>query len=82
MRRRGKLRDVINATIGFDPLAAELGKPSKTLHRMLGQRGDPSTANFFAILLVLQKSAGLKLAVKAAGTTALLYAHGSEPLVL
>lgn len=60
------LRDVINATVGFEPLAAELGKPAKSLHRMLGPDGNPSTANFFAILQVLQKRAGVKLTVKAA----------------
>jgi len=59
------LRDVINATVGFEPLAAELGKPGKSLHRMLGPRGNPSTANF-AILQVLQKRTGVKLTVKAA----------------
>lgn len=59
------LRDMINATIGFEQLAAELGKPSKSLHRMLGQNGNPSTANFFAILQVLQKRVGVKLTVKA-----------------
>jgi len=60
------LRDVINATVGFEPLATELGKPAKSLHRMLGPGGNPSTANFFAILRVLQKRAGVKLTVKAA----------------
>ncbi len=60
------LRDVINATVGFEPLAAELGKPGKSLHRMLGPRGNPSTATFFEILQVLQKRAGVKLTVKAA----------------
>ncbi|MBK9165943.1 MAG: transcriptional regulator [Bryobacterales bacterium] len=60
------LRDVVNATIGFERLAAELEKPSKSLHRMLGPKGNPNTANFFAILRVLQKSVGVKLTVKAA----------------
>ena len=60
------LRDVINATIGFEQLASELGKPSKSLHRMLGPSGNPNTANFFAILQVLQKRVGVKLTVKAA----------------
>jgi len=60
------LRDVINATVGFERLAADLGKPSKSLHRMLGPGGNPSTANFFAILQVLQKRVGLRLTVKAA----------------
>jgi len=60
------LRDVINATIGFERLAADLRKPSKSLHRMLGAHGNPNTANFFAILQVLQKRVGVKLTVKAA----------------
>ena len=60
------LRDVINSTIGFEQLAAELEKPSKSLHRMLGPRGNPNTANFFAILQVLQKRVGVKLSVEAA----------------
>jgi hypothetical protein len=60
------LRYVVNATIGFEPLAAELGKPVKSLHRMLGPRGNPITANFFAILQVLQKKTGVTLTVKAA----------------
>jgi DNA-binding phage protein len=60
------LRDVVNATVGFEQLAADLQKPSKSLHRMLGPGGNPSTANFFAILQVLQKRVGMKLTVKAA----------------
>ena len=60
------LRDVINATVGFETLAADLKKSSKSLHRMLGPRGNPNTVNFFAILQVLQKRVGVKLTVKAA----------------
>jgi hypothetical protein len=33
---------------------------------MLGPSGNPNTANFFAILQVLQKKTGVKLTVKAA----------------
>lgn len=60
------LKDVINATIGFEELAAALRKPSKSLHRMLGPRGNPNTANFFAILQVLQARVGVRLRVRAA----------------
>jgi DNA-binding phage protein len=60
------LRNVINATIGFEQLAADLQKPSKSLHRMLGPAGNPTTASFFAILQVLQKRVGVRLTVKAA----------------
>jgi DNA-binding phage protein len=60
------LRDFINATIGFEELAASVRRPSKSLHRMLGPHGNPNTANFFAILQVLQKRAGVSLKVRAA----------------
>jgi DNA-binding phage protein len=60
------LRDVINATVGFERLAADLRKSSKSLHRMLGPRGNPNTANFFAILQLLQKKVGVRLTVRAA----------------
>lgn len=60
------LRDVINATIGFERLAQELQKPSKSLHRMLGPSGNPNTANLFAILRVLQEHVGIRLTVRAA----------------
>jgi len=60
------LRDLINATIGFEGLAAAVRRPSKSLHRMLGSRGNPNAANFFAVLRVLQHRAGVKLKVRAA----------------
>jgi hypothetical protein len=49
------LRDLVNATIGFEGLAAEVRKPSKSLRRMLAPRGNPSTDNFFTIVSALQK---------------------------
>ena len=41
--RTGKaaLRDLVNATLGFERLAAEVERPSKSLHRMLAPRGNP-----------------------------------------
>lgn len=62
---KGILRDLVNATIGFEGLAAEVNKPSKSLHRMLAPHGNPSTENFFDILKVLQKKARVKLRVTA-----------------
>ena len=44
------LRDLVNATIGFEGLAAEINKPSKSLHRMLAPHGNPSAENFFGIV--------------------------------
>jgi DNA-binding phage protein len=59
------LRDLVNATVGFEELAAELNKPSKSLHRMLAPRGNPSTENFFSIVSTLQKKTRVKLCVTA-----------------
>jgi len=42
-----------------------LKKPSKSLHRMLAPRGNPSTENFFSIVSALQKKAHVKLRVTA-----------------
>ncbi len=37
------LRDLVNATNGFEQLAEITETPSKSLHRMLSLRGNPST---------------------------------------
>jgi DNA-binding phage protein len=60
------LRDLVNATIGFEGLAAETHKPSKSLHRMLAPRGNPSADNFFSIVNALQKKTRVRLRVTAA----------------
>ena len=59
------LRDLVNATIGFEALAAAVNKPSKSLHRMLAPHGNPSTENFFSIVRTLQKTTRVKLCVTA-----------------
>jgi len=43
------LRDLVNATLGFEQLAEITEKPSKSLHRMLSPRGNPSMDNLAAI---------------------------------
>jgi DNA-binding phage protein len=62
---KAMLRDLVNATIGFEGLAAATKKPSKSLHRMLAPRGNPNTENFFDIVGVLQKKTRVKLKVTA-----------------
>ncbi len=59
------LRDLVNATVGFEELAAEIKKPSKSLHRMLAPHGNPSTENFFGIVSALQKKTRVRLHVTA-----------------
>jgi len=60
---KAMLRDLVNATIGFEGLSAEIRKPSKSLHRMLATRGNPSTENFFGIVKALQKKTRTRLRV-------------------
>lgn len=43
------LRDLVNATVGFEQLAVLTDKPSKSLHRMLSPNGNPSMDNLAAI---------------------------------
>lgn len=48
------LRDLVNATIGFEQLATMTDRPSKSLHRMLSPAGNPSMDNLAAIFLALR----------------------------
>jgi len=50
------LRDLVNATLGFEALAGALAKPSKSLHRMLSQKGNPGMDNLAAIFAALRHS--------------------------
>lgn len=58
------LRDLVNATVGFEELANETSRPSKSLHRMLSARGNPTMDNLTAILQVLRKRLGVSLDVQ------------------
>jgi len=63
------LRDLVNATVGFEGLAAATAKPVKSLHRMLSEKGNPSMDNLAAILRALRERLGVNLeahAVRAA----------------
>lgn len=55
------LRDLVNATVGFEALAAETRKPAKSLHRMLSQNGNPTMDNLAAILGVVRKRLGVEI---------------------
>jgi DNA-binding phage protein len=54
------LRDLVNATIGFETLARKTGKPAKSLHRMLSTNGNPSMDNLAGILAVVRKRLKVK----------------------
>ena len=60
------LCDYINATIGFERLAAELDRKPKSLMRMLGPLGNPRAANLFAIVAHLKLLEGIVFVGKSA----------------
>lgn len=55
------LRDLVNASVGFETLAAETNRPSKSLHRMLSEKGNPSMDNLAVIFGALRKRLGVRL---------------------
>jgi DNA-binding phage protein len=61
---RAVLRDFINATVGFEGLADEVGTPSKSLMRMFSVKGNPRANNLFSIISHLQQMTGVQLAVR------------------
>ena len=64
------LRAYINATIGFEKLAGATGTPAKSLMRMFGPNGNPTAANLFMVVRVLQKKTGVHLEVRATASAA------------
>jgi DNA-binding phage protein len=43
------LRDLVNATIGFEQLAQTVSQPIKSVHRMLSPSGNPTMTNLAAV---------------------------------
>jgi DNA-binding phage protein len=62
------LRDLVNATVGFEALATLTDKPCKSLHRMLSQKGNPSMGNLSAIFDAVRTR--LKVRIKVRTVTA------------
>ena len=58
------LRDLVNATIGFEMLASKTDMPPKSLHRMLSARGNPSMDNLAAIFKALRKKLKVGMTVQ------------------
>ncbi|MBF0225494.1 MAG: transcriptional regulator [Desulfobacterales bacterium] len=59
------LKDIINATIGFEKLSLETEKPSKSLHRMLSANGNPTMDNLAKIINILRQSFNINIEVHA-----------------
>lgn len=62
---KAMLRDYINATITFQQLAKKLKKSDKSVHRMLGPRGNPRADNIIEIIKILQSYERIRLRVEA-----------------
>lgn len=58
------LRDYINATVGFPRLAGHTKLHVKTLHQMLGPKGNPTSGNLFEIVAYLQRAEGVRFQVR------------------
>jgi len=62
------LRDLVNATIGFEQLATLTAKPSKSLHRMLSPTGNPSMDNLAAIFRAVGERLQVSLSAHSVAT--------------
>lgn len=60
------LRTYVNATVGFEALAKEVGISSKSLMRMLSDKGNPRAEHLFAVIRALQQQTGISLQTMAA----------------
>src|SRR5258708_27099014 len=54
------LRDLVHAGITFKQLAKQTGFGEKALHRMLSNRGNPTTKNLFTITKIISQDLGIK----------------------
>lgn len=61
----GQLRDVVNATLGFEALAAATGLPKTSLMRMLGPNGNPRAGNLGRILQAIGSETGVHIVAHA-----------------
>ncbi len=60
------LRDLVNATIGFEALAEQVSISSKSLHRMLSKDGNPRMNNIAAIFSAISKNFDVHIAISIA----------------
>jgi DNA-binding phage protein len=58
------LRDLVNATLGFERLAIVTEKPSKSLHRMLSAKGNPTMDHLTMIFSALRQELQVEIKVQ------------------
>lgn len=49
------VRDYINATVGFEALAQEVGTPTKSLMRMFGPHGNPQAKSLLPVIALIRR---------------------------
>lgn len=59
------LRNLVNATIGFEQLAQSVDKPIKSVHRMLSATGNPTMSNLAAIFASLKNAMKVDIQARA-----------------
>ena len=57
------LRDLVNSTVGFEVLATESNKPSKSIQRMLSAKGNPTMDSLTTIFKVLRQKLNVEIKV-------------------
>ena len=58
------LRDIVNATIGFEELAIQTSIPSKSIHRMLSAKGNPTMDNLARMFDVIHQALNVEIKVE------------------
>jgi len=60
----GQLRDIVNATMGFEVLATATSLPKTSLMRMLGPQGNPRAGNLGRIIQAIRTDTGVHLVAR------------------
>lgn len=63
------LRDLINATVGFQKLGEVTQTSAKSLMRMFSDTGNPKAENLFSVISHLQAENGVQLSVHSTSRT-------------
>jgi DNA-binding phage protein len=57
------LRDLVNATVGFEALSLQINKPAKSIHRMLSASGNPTMSNLAAIFTSVRSALNVEFQI-------------------
>ena len=60
------LRDYITSDIGYKELSHFMQIPQKSLVRMFGKNGNPTTSNLFKVIRAISEHVGIELSVTVA----------------